>query len=122
MAASTGSIVQTVTETDAEIEELKSKYAGNVKVIRDMGDFKFMIDVKTVKVTLKFQIDGSYPNTAPQIIVRSDQLSVQQKDELMQALTNKSSILLGQPMLCALAAFAVSETEEIPTVECVKPK
>lgn len=58
MAASTGSIVQTVTETDAEIEELKSKYAGNIKVIRDMGDFKFMIDVKTVKVTLKFQIDG----------------------------------------------------------------
>ncbi|ELU05340.1 hypothetical protein CAPTEDRAFT_103131 [Capitella teleta] len=25
-------------------------------------------------------------------------------------------------MLCALAAFAVSETEEIPTIECVKPK
>lgn len=44
--------------TEAEIEQLKASYPDSVRVISDMGDFKYIVNVKTPIVALKFQIDS----------------------------------------------------------------
>ena len=45
---------------NSEIEALKAAYPGNCKVIKDVGDFTHVIDIKheNEHLALKFQLEG----------------------------------------------------------------
>ncbi|XP_074646563.1 uncharacterized protein LOC141902640 [Tubulanus polymorphus] len=102
---------------DNEIDDLKQKYGKICSVIRNIGDYKFMLSVKVhVNVTVKFQLSENYPEVGPEIIIRSE-LHQSDRDSLLGLLKKKACENRGSSMLDGLITEAfdfVENHENIP--------
>ncbi|XP_013404139.1 leukocyte receptor cluster member 9 [Lingula anatina] len=75
-----------------EIEKLKTLFGKGVKIIKDVGDFLYVIDIKPNAewdLTFKFQIPKETGSNISEVIARSQALDMEQLSELSKHLQEK---------------------------------
>ncbi|CAH1782947.1 unnamed protein product [Owenia fusiformis] len=91
----------------SEIEALKSSYGPQCKVISNIGDIAYMVTIKPKEtdLSIKFQLNGSYPSVVPQIIIKSAKMNRDEIEALIAAMTEEATKLQGKKMITSLVDY-----------------
>ncbi|KAL5014423.1 hypothetical protein ScPMuIL_008693 [Solemya velum] len=103
-------------DQDTEITAVKAKYPDQCRVIRDIGEFKYVIAVQPIRdqLVLKFQLPANYPGDSPNIIVGSSSLVTEDVVELNEILIQEAEARLDSPMIIELVQCAEKWFSERP--------
>ncbi|KAL5014420.1 hypothetical protein ScPMuIL_008690 [Solemya velum] len=99
---------------EAEITSLKEEFPEQCKVITGIGDFVHVVAIHQsgLNVVYKFQLSECYPDSPPNIIIRSPFLDKQLVGDLTTFLYNVAKDLQGSQMIKALMLSATHWIQE----------
>lgn len=88
-------------KTADEVTNLKTRYQKNCRVMKNVGDFMYVISLQLPKrnVQLKFQLTAPYPQVIPGIAILSPDLSPDCIEELNVFLVEKANQLIEKHMI-----------------------
>lgn len=93
-----------------EIESVKQAVTGQCKIIENLGDYTHVVTLQPTNgnIIYKFQLKKSYPNSLPNVIIRSPAMKDKEIDELQLHLVAAAGRKLGSPMMMSL----INEVDE----------
>ncbi|XP_064633378.1 A-kinase anchor protein 7-like isoform X2 [Lineus longissimus] len=109
-------MASTVESQKSEVEALSAKYGKECRVIADVGDFTYIVTIKLPQVSLKFQLDVSYPKLAPQIIASSSIHKENTLHDLTSRLLEETLSRVGGAMIDSLVSVASDWLNEVAPV------
>ncbi|CAF0818889.1 unnamed protein product [Rotaria sp. Silwood1] len=88
-------------EQQEEINLLRDHFKDDIRILSSIGQFSYILKIRANQydVSLTLQLDESYPNKLPEIIITAPRLSPDQILLVQKLLQSYSETLLNQPMI-----------------------
>lgn len=94
-------IIESPLKQEDEINSLREHFKDNIRILSSIGQFSYILKIRADQydVSLTLQLDKSYPNKTPEIMITAPRLTPDQILLVQKLLQKYSEALLNQPMI-----------------------